>query len=330
MIHPDSFKDNLFERSKSDFELQALELFRYQAINCAPYARFIQGLGLHPASVNRFEDIPYLPIEAFKNHPIQSGNFEPEVIFTSSGTTGNQTSRHFVKDAKWYTDVFRASFQYAYGNPEDFAWLGLLPAYLERTGSSLVTMVDSFIQGSPHKQSGFFLNELSELRNRIEELSKNDVPTILIGVSFALLDFAEMVDTSLPANVIVMETGGMKGRRKEMVRAELHEVLKSGFGPSEIHSEYGMTELMSQAYSKGNGLYQSPPWMKISLRDPADPLSGVPLGKTGGINIADLANVDSCAFIATQDLGRLHDPTTFEVLGRFDDSDIRGCNLMVQ
>lgn len=330
MINPESFKDTLFERSSSHFNDLAIELFHYQFEQCEPYRRFVEGLKISPADVHDWKKIPHLPIEAFKKHQVMSGNFSPEVTYTSSGTTGAQTSRHFVRAKHWYERTFDEAFKLAYGPASQFKWLCLLPSYLERSGSSLIDMAENFIEQSNYPGSGFFLNNLDELKAEIALSKSENVPTILLGVSFALLDFADAIDEPLPPNVTVMETGGMKGRRKEMVRAELHEVLSKAFGKNQIHSEYGMTELLSQAYSSGNGLYETPPWMRVSLRDPADPLSSVPEGKTGGMNIIDLANVDSCAFIATQDLGRLHGETTFEVLGRFDDSDIRGCNLMVQ
>lgn len=327
MINTATFKDTLFERSRGHFNEVALELFKFQAEHCEPYRRFIDGLKIDPEKIGHWRDIPHLPIEAFKNHEVKSGNFPPEVTYTSSGTTGSQTSRHFVAEKAWYTRVFLESFKISFGDAREYQWLCLLPSYLERSGSSLIDMAEYFIQNSKVGSSGFYLDNHAVLMEQIE--STRNVPTIILGVSFALLDLAENHATSLPADFSIMETGGMKGRRKEIVRAELHDILKNAFSLESIQSEYGMTELMSQAYSKGNGVYEAPPWMRVTLRDPADPLSAVKAGKTGGINIIDLANVDSCAFIATQDLGRIHSETTFEVLGRFDNSDIRGCNLMV-
>lgn len=329
MINPDTFKDTLFTRAQSDFEGAALDLFRYQAKSCEPYSRFIKGLGISPETITRWEDIPFLPIEAFKNHDVKSGRFNPEVIYTSSGTTGSHPSRHYVRNRSWYEQVFVESFRYCYGEPMEYQWLCLLPSYLERSGSSLIDMAAHFIDRSFYDGSGFYLNEFDPLKEKLKHAVEHHIPTVLLGVSFALMDLAEHSDLQLSPDIIVMETGGMKGRRKELVRAELHDLLTSAFGIDRIHSEYGMTELMSQAYSKGSGIYRSPPWMRILLRDPADPLSRVPVGKTGGIDVIDLANIDSCAFIATQDLGRIHGTATFEVLGRFDDSDIRGCNLMI-
>ncbi len=329
MINKASFKDTLFTVAAEDFNAAALSLFRYQAEACAPYQRFLKGLNTDTSRIEHWSQIPHLPIEAFKNHEVKSGRFESEVIYTSSGTTGNQTSRHFVEEKRWYEVVFIESFKRAYGDFSEYQWLCLLPSYLERKGSSLIDMAAYFCEHSAVGNSGFYLSNIDELKSEIEDAIQSKTPTILLGVSFALLDFAERHAINLPDYIQIMETGGMKGRRKEMVRGELHQILKEAFGVPSIHSEYGMTEMMSQAYSKGDGKYTSPPWMRVSLRDTADPLSPVRPGKTGGINIIDLANVDSCAFIATQDLGRLHSETTFEVLGRFDDSDVRGCNLMV-
>lgn len=328
MINPSTFKDTLFNKAKGQFNELALELFRYQAERCDPYNRFISGLNIDPMEVDHWTKIPHLPIEAFKNHEVKSGSFVSEVIYTSSGTTGLNTSRHHVAQKKWYTHVFRSAFESQYGPAENYQWLCLLPSYLEREGSSLIDMAEHFISNSKVGSSGFYLNNPEDLIAQIQ--SDPELPTIVLGVSFALLDLAENHPTPLPKSTLLMETGGMKGRRKEMIREELHAVLKSAFHLESIHSEYGMTELMSQAYSKGHGVYTAPYWMRISLRDPADPLAPAKEGKTGGMNIIDLANVDSCAFLATQDLGRIHSETTFEVLGRFDDSDVRGCNLMIE
>lgn len=328
MTFPDTFKDTLFERSAHDFNRTALELFRYQSVHCEPYSVFVNALGIDPEGVDDWRKIPCLPIEAFKKHKVVSGKFESEIEFTSSGTTGQQNSVHFVKSLSWYHRVFKESFRWAYGDARGFRWLCLLPSYLERSGSSLIEMAETFIRESHFPDSHFFLRNHDELKAILR--NQPEIPTILLGVSFALLDLAEEGEFELPTNTLVMETGGMKGRRKEMIRAELHAIFTQHFHVEAIHSEYGMTEMMSQAYSKGNGLYEAPPWMRINLRDPSNPLGSVSEGKTGGINIIDLANVDSCAFIATQDLGRLHNEHTFEVMGRFDNSDIRGCNLMVQ
>lgn len=329
-MQPDTFKDTLFERAAADFNSVALELFRYQAVHCKPYATFLEALKIQPEKITDWKSIPCLPIQAFKNHEVKTGEFLPEITYTSSGTTGASTSRHFVKENQWYHRVFHEAFKMAYGDASEFRWLCLLPSYLEREGSSLIEMADSFIRESRYPESQFYLHNHDELRDVLHRESTHEIPTILLGVSFALLDFIEESPIQLPSSTFLMETGGMKGRRVEMIRSELHQILKSGSGLHHIHSEYGMTEMMSQAYSKGEGIYEAPPWVRIGLRDPADPLSPVRFGKTGGMNIIDLANVDSCAFLATQDLGRTENGTTFEVLGRFDDSDVRGCNLMLQ
>lgn len=330
MIQPDTFKDTLFNRATVDFNGTALELFQYQAVHCEPYATFLSALNIAPSSIRHWRDIPCLPIETFKKHEVKSGAFEPAVTFTSSGTTGAQTSRHFVKSMDWYHRVFKEAFRLTYGPAKEFRWLCLLPSYLEREGSSLIEMAKTFIDESQYSDSNFFLRNHDELRSILSADDAEEIPTILLGVSFGLLDFAEEQDFRLPKSVILMETGGMKGRRVEMIRSELHEELSKRLHVTFVHSEYGMTEMMSQAYSTGLGEYTAPPWMRVGLRDPADPLSKSAPGKTGGINVIDLANVDSCAFLATQDLGKTEDGTTFQVMGRFDDSDIRGCNLMVQ
>jgi hypothetical protein len=275
------------------------------------------------------DEIPFMPIQFFKDFQIKTTDFVPEKVFLSSGTTGSIQSKHLVKDLKWYNWSFREAFDYFYGPIEDYVVLALLPSYLERDGSSLIYMADDFIKRSKHKESGFYLNNRKELIENLNELEKAGKKTLLLGVSFALLDLVEEHPFSLK-HTVVMETGGMKGRRKEMIREELHQALASGFGLEHIHSEYGMTELLSQAYSKGKGVFQCPPWMKIKIRDTEDALSLLPEGKSGGINIIDLANRYSCSFLATQDLGRCIDDKNFEVLGRFDNSDIRGCNLLIQ
>lgn len=309
-------------------EETALQMFRFQYEHNEVYHRFCSLLGRSPANVVSLTDIPFLPIEFFKTEKIYCADTPPEITFTSSGTTGSQTSRHFVKELSIYTESYRKGFELFYGDIEKYAVLALLPSYLERTGSSLITMVDDLIKRSKNPFSGFYLNEYDLLAERLTSLDRSGQQVLLIGVSFALLDLVEKHSFSLK-NTLVMETGGMKGRRKELVREELHATLCKGFGVEAIHSEYGMTELLSQAYSAGKGIYRCVPWMKVLVRDTNDALSYLPIGKTGGLNIIDLANKYSCSFIATQDLGRLHNDDTFEVLGRFDNSDIRGCNLMV-
>ncbi|WP_369410240.1 acyl transferase [Hufsiella ginkgonis] len=315
--------------NEQDFETVALEVFRYQA-SCVPvYRDFISYLGVDPAGVTHTSQVPFMPVEFFKSHPVTVAGYQPEITFTSSGTTGMVQSRHLVTDVSLYVQSFRKAFGLFYGDIAEYAFLALLPAYQEREGSSLIYMVDDLIARSGHPFSGYVLSDPASLAEKLELLRQQRVPVILIGVTYALLDFVEAYRLDFPG-LIVMETGGMKGRRKEMVREELHQRLCRGFGVPAIHSEYGMTELLSQGYSAGGGLFRCPPWMKILLRDINDPLTLLENGKTGGINVIDLANVHSCAFIATQDLGRMHPDTGFEVLGRFDNSDIRGCNLLVQ
>ncbi|MDF0715159.1 acyl transferase [Muricauda sp. 334s03] len=311
-----------------EFDTVALDVFRFQYENNKVYKGFCGHLKKSPKNVSHHLEIPFLPISFFKTHQVVSSQQEPQTIFTSSGTTQSTTSKHLVPDIKLYEESFLKAFGLFYGKPEEFCVLALLPSYLEREGSSLIYMVNSLIEKSQHPNSGFYLHNLEELHQKLQELEQKGTKTLLIGVSFALLDLAEQFPLSLK-NTIVMETGGMKGRRKELIREELHMILKKGLGVHKIYSEYGMTELLSQGYSKGNGTFQTPPWMKIITRDTEDPLTIQPNGKTGGINVIDLANLYSCSFIATQDLGKTHPNGTFEVLGRFDDSDIRGCNLMV-
>lgn len=314
--------------SEEEFEQTALKLFQKQFIENSVYREFCSHLNIKSQKVKTLKDIPFLPIQFFKTHEVKTGNFSPELTFLSSGTTGQVQSQHHVKRLSLYEESFTQAFEYFFGNIEDYVILGLLPSYLEREGSSLIYMVDDFIQKSNFKESGFYLNELDHLSETLIRLDKSGHKILLIGVSFALLDLVEKKSFQLK-NTIVMETGGMKGRRKEMIRKELHDVLSKGFGVKHIHSEYGMTELLSQAYSKGESKFECPPHMKILIRDTEDPFHYLENGKTGGINVIDLANVDSCAFIATQDLGKQVNNQAFEILGRFDQSDIRGCNLLI-
>jgi phenylacetate-coenzyme A ligase PaaK-like adenylate-forming protein len=314
--------------SESDFKATALEVFKFQFEHNAVYRSFCDLLYKHPSDVKSVEEIPFLPIEFFKTHTITSTNKPNETIFISSGTTGSTVSKHHVCDLEVYKQSFRSGFKSFYGAIENYTVLALLPSYLEREGSSLVYMANDMIVQSKHSESGFYLHDLDALKNTLISLEAKGQKTLLIGVSYALLDLIEAYSFELK-HTIVMETGGMKGQRKELVKSELHALLKQGFGVDTIHSEYGMTELLSQAYSKGDGIFETPPWMKVMTRDPEDALSIQPIGKSGGINIIDLANINSCAFIATQDLGKLKPDGTFEILGRFDQSDIRGCNLMV-
>ena len=314
--------------SEATFSEAALSIFKYQFEYNSVYRSFCDLLYKNPSEVRSIEQIPFLPIQFFKTHKIITKNCPTQVTFSSSGTTGNELSKHYVSDLDIYKKSFRRSFQLFYGDIKDYTILALLPSYLERKGSSLVYMTDDMIKESNQTESGFYLDDLKALKDTLLRLEKEGQKTLLIGVSYALLDLIKSHDFKLK-HTIVMETGGMKGQRKELVKSELHSILKDGFGVDKIHSEYGMTELLSQAYSKGEGIFQTPPWMKIITRDPEDALSIQRTAKSGGINVIDLANINSCAFIATQDLGKTHSDGTFEILGRFDESDIRGCNLMV-
>ncbi|MCG2417986.1 acyl transferase [Aequorivita sp. F47161] len=322
------FEKEIFNiKSSEEFEQLALQIFRFQYENVSVYRDFCNLLNTNISEVVSLKQIPFLPIQFFKSHKIITGNTAEETIFTSSGTTGSITSKHFVSDLKLYETSFQKAFEQQYGKPENYTILALLPSYLEREGSSLIYMVESLIEKSNNTESGFYLYEMEALIEKLDALEKNNQKTLLIGVSYALLDLIEKRKFQLK-NTIVMETGGMKGRRKEMIKEELHEILKNGFGVAKIHSEYGMTELLSQAYSTGDGIFNCPPWMKVLTRDTEDAFTYTS-GKTGGINVIDLANLHSCAFIATQDLGKTFDDGFFEIIGRFDSSDIRGCNLMV-
>lgn len=314
--------------SKKEFEKTTLKVFRHQYDNNSVYQDFCNLLKKDKTNVKSIQDIPFLPIQFFKSHDVLSSTEPIQTTFTSSGTTGMSTSRHLITDLQYYEESFRLGFSQFYGNIEDYVVLALLPSYLEREGSSLIYMVEDLIQASNQPDSGFYLNNYNELIEKLVTLDRQGQNIILIGVTYALLDLIETQDFSLK-NTIIMETGGMKGRRKEIIREELHDILCKGFGVSKIHSEYGMTELLSQAYSLGDGVFECPPWMDILIRDTEDALSYIAYGKTGGINVIDLANINSCSFIATQDLGKKYTNQSFEVLGRFDNSDIRGCNLMV-
>ena len=314
--------------SDTEFITKALSVFRYQAENNAIFRQFLNHLNCNPKKITKIKDIPFLPIQFFKSHEVLCDNSSVQKTFLSSGTSGIQQSKHLVADISLYEKSYLKGFSHFYGDISDYTVLALLPAYLEREGSSLTYMVADLIKKSNKPHSGFYLNNLTELADTLNTLDSRGEKILLIGVSFALLDLIESFSFNL-RNAIIMETGGMKGRRKELVRNELHQQLSKGFGVEKIHSEYGMTELLSQAYSRGNGHFYSPPWMKIMIRDAEDALSLGDYGETGGINVIDLANVNSCAFIATQDLGKTHINGSFEILGRFDNSDIRGCNLMV-
>ena len=322
-------KDLIFNiTSEASFNAAALAVFKHQFEHNSVYRSFCDLLYKHPSEVKTVEQIPFLPIQFFKSHTVVSNSKSADATFTSSGTTGSIVSKHFVSDLEIYKQSFRRGFKSFYGAIEEYTVLALLPSYLEREGSSLVYMANDMITQSNQPESGFYLHDLEALKNTLLKIEAKRQKTLLIGVSYALLDLIEAHSFKLK-HTTVMETGGMKGQRKELVKSELHTILKHGFGVDKIHSEYGMTELLSQAYSKGDGIFNTPPWMKILTRDPEDALSIQPIGKSGGVNIIDLANINSCAFIATQDLGKIHSNGTFEILGRFDESDIRGCNLMV-
>ncbi len=325
-----NFNKNIFNISSVDsFNETALEIFRYQYRNNSIYREFTDRLAVKINEIKHYLQIPFLPIEFFKNHEIITGNSKPSLVFLSSGTTGSIKSKHYISDTRVYEESFRRCFEIFYGNVSDYCILALLPSYHERENSSLVYMIKDFIEKSGNPDSGFYLNNYDDLIEKLNRLKNSDKKVILFGVTFALLDIAEKYSLDFP-DLIVIETGGMKGRRKEIIREELHEVLCRGFGVKTIHSEYGMTELLSQTYSKGDGVFKTLPWMKILIRDINDPLSIIGNYKSGGINVIDLANYNSCSFIATQDLGKLFKDGSFEVLGRFDTSDIRGCSLMVE
>jgi len=315
-------------QTEDEFNALALKVFKFQFENNRVYRSFCDLLYKHPSDVKTIEDIPFLPIQFFKTHTILSSKEHIQTTFTSSGTTGSVTSKHLITNLEIYEESFNKGFEHFYGAIEDYVVLALLPSYLERDGSSLIYMVNDFIKQSKHPESNFYLNNLSELKDTLITLDSQGKKVLLIGVSFALLDLVEIYQFNLK-HTIIMETGGMKGRRKELIREELHSQLKQGFGVDAIHSEYGMTELLGQAYSKGHGVFYCPKWMRILTREPEDALNIQPKGKTGGINVIDLTNINSCSFIATQDLGRVYENNAFEIIGRFDNSDIRGCNLMV-
>lgn len=318
------FKD----QSEETFNQTCLDVFKYQYENIGVYREFANYLRRAPNQLKHYTEIPFLPIEFFKSHELTSKRSQEMIVFKSSGTTGMQRSQHFVADIQLYEESFIRAFELFYGPVQDFVILALLPSYLENGDSSLVYMADQLIQLSQQKESGFYLNNYQSLFTHLQALKTSSKKVILLGVSYALLDITEMGTIDFP-ELIVMETGGMKGRRKEMVREELHEQLRAGFGVEKIHSEYGMTELLSQAYSHGDGIFKYPPWMKILIRDVNDPLSYMQQGKSGAVNVIDLANYNSISFIATQDLGKIVGPQQFEILGRFDHSDVRGCNLLI-
>lgn len=326
------FRESIFGiADESDFSAVTMEVLNHQYRNNPVYKSFSKLVRKDPRNLKSINDIAFIPVEFFRNHPIVTGRMQIEMIFQSSGTTGMMPGKHFVRDLGIYEESFLRSFRMFYGDPENYIIGAMLPSYQERCGSSLIYMVEKLIEQSGHKMSGFYRDNPEELISNIKDTAHKGRKVLLIGVSFALLDLAERNPPPDLSGVIVMETGGMKGRRKELTRGELHSVLKKKLNVDRVHSEYGMTELLSQAYSTGEGIFRCPPWMKVLIRDPQDPFNIITKpGKSGGINIIDLANVNSCSFIATSDLGKLHADGSFEVLGRFDNSDIRGCNLMVE
>lgn len=320
-----SFSEKIFSiSSDAEFEAAALELFRRQAEQCPPYSEYISLLGVNPAEVNRVEDIPFMPIEFFKWRDVYCGEGKPEKVFTSSNTGGTVASRHMMQSLALYEQAFTRAFEQFYGATEGWSIYGLLPNYLQRDGSSLVYMVDRLIArcGS----GGFYLDEYEKL---IADMVADAKPKILLGVSYALWDLAEQYAPKLE-NTIVMETGGMKGQREELPKSEFHKILTEAFGVEKIHSEYGMAELTSQAYSSGDGVFRAPAWMRVVVRDVNNPLKMLPAGSRGAVSIIDLANISSCAFIATQDVGRTFADGSFMIEGRLSGADIRGCNLLVQ
>ena len=321
----EAFINSIFSLKEADFEAAALSIFRYQYQQNEIYRAYTDQLRVKPPEVKELQQIPFLPIQFFKTHRVTCGSFEPEVLFESSGTTQTVNSQHLVKEVRIYEKSFRLAFEHFYGPVQGYRVIGLLPSYLERKHSSLVYMVKDMIEQSAHPQSGFYLYEHDKLKQVLQD---EQTPTLLIGVTFALLDFADSHQLHLK-NTIIMETGGMKGRREEWTRDEVHSFLSTRLGVQTIHSEYGMTELLSQAYSKGGGKFDCPAWMKVLLRDESDPLDASLQRRSGVINVVDLANIFSCSFIATDDIGKLHPGGSFEVLGRLDQSALRGCSLMV-
>ena len=326
-----TLSNNLASVSEANFVTVALDIFQYQYQHNQVYRQYCQALHIYPATVNDIRNIPFLPIAFFKTQTIATTGFEPAIIFESSGTTQTINSKHLVKDIGLYEASFNAAFRLFYGEPANWCIIALLPSYLERNNSSLVMMANKLIEQSGHRQSGFYLNEPEKLHQTLQQLENQQQKTLLIGVTFALLDFAEQYPIPLSYTTI-METGGMKGRREEITRQEVHGILRHGFTVNKIHSEYGMTELLSQAYSAGDGIFKCPPWMKVLVREEDDPLSCLVADKnnivSGALNVIDLANIYSCSFIATDDAAKLHPDESFEILGRLDNADIRGCSLL--
>ncbi|MGI8951531.1 MAG: acyl transferase [Chitinophagaceae bacterium] len=322
----DIFVNNILDDERL-FENKALEIFRFQYKNNKVYKQWCDAFEIEIDKINCIEKIPFLPISFFKTHKVISSEFKPEIVFESSGTTQTISSKHFVKHIFIYKKSFLKAFELFYGNVKNYCIIGLLPSYLERKNSSLVMMVDELIKLSHHSKSGFYLYEFDRLQKILKQLENDQQKTLLIGVTFALLNFAEVFPMQLN-HTTIMETGGMKGRRKELTRIELHNILQDKFGVKNIHSEYGMTELLSQAFSKNDGKFYCSPWMKVLIRNEQDPFAISPSGK-GILNIIDLANIYSCSFIATDDVGIVHKNSSFEILGRLDNTDIRGCSLLI-
>ncbi len=321
-----SFKSKIFHINNQNFEEHALRLFRFQYMHNTVYRTYIQNLNIVPDKVLNIFEIPFMPIQFFKKHEIKTENFKPQQIFESSGTTGAR-SKHCIEDLEFYNKISLAGFKLFFGEIDQTVIIGLLPSYLERNNSSLVYMVNHFIGQSNNPNSGFYLNNLSLLTDKLKALSKNQKPIYLFGVTFALLNLARNVNFDMK-NLYILETGGMKGRGKEIIREELHEKLETTFNTNNVFSEYGMTELLSQAYLQKDGYFHTPPWMRVMVREIHDPFSYIENGKTGIIKVIDLANIHSCAFIETEDLG-MQEGAGFKVLGRLDNSDLRGCNLLL-
>lgn len=322
----DQWASKIFDKKALPFEELALEAFHYQSTLNPVYRTFIKALGIDARTVNRLEKIPFLPIRFFKSHTVVSGTYTPSLIFESSATTGMTTSKHYLKDPTLYQQSFQEGFFRQFGAVKNWCILGLLPSYLERNNSSLVYMTHHLIEASGHPQSGFYLDDVEALHQTLLSLEAAQQPTLLIGVTFALLDFAVRFPMPLQCTQVI-ETGGMKGRRRELIRAEVHTALQVAFQLPKIHAEYGMTELLSQAWSTGEGVFNCPPWMRVLPRDEEDPLT-IHSSGPGALNIIDLANIDSCCFIATDDAGKVSPDGRFEMLGRMDGSDLRGCSLL--
>jgi phenylacetate-coenzyme A ligase PaaK-like adenylate-forming protein len=324
-----SFKNRLKCTDQDSFADFSLKLFEFQYNNNPVYQEYVDRLGVKGHRIQQPEDIPFLPISAFKHRVVKTFDWNEELIFRSSGTTGMQSSSHYIEDPEFYKDISTSIFKHFYGDPKDYVILGLLPSYKERDNSSLIFMVNNLINLSKSDDSGFYLSNLEELKEKIARLLKSSEKKILLwGVTYALLELAEKYPMNLK-DAIIIETGGMKGRGEEVVREQVHDILKRSFKVEHVHSEYGMTELLSQAYAHKDGLYQYPFWMQVLIREINDPFCICEPGQQGVINIIDLANIHSCAFIATEDLGRVHEDGSFEVLGRLDNSDMRGCNLLL-